>query len=113
MWAVAKCKVFLEGLQHFHILTDHNPLVAILNNRRFDEIENPWLQRLKSCLMAFNFTAQWVKGSRNNGPDALSRNLITDPTSEHTLAEFDIHNQPKCQLLKLDPSLTRIWAICI
>ena len=45
--------------------------------------------------MAFNFTAQWVKGSCNNGPDALSRNPITDPTSEDTLAEFDIHNQPE------------------
>ena len=59
VWAIAKCKVFLEGLQHFHILTDHNPLVPILNNRRLDEIENPRLQRLKSHLMAFNFTAQW------------------------------------------------------
>ena len=36
-----------------------------------------------------------MKGSQNNGPDALSRNPITDPTSEDTLAEFDIHNQPE------------------
>ena len=114
VWAVAKCKVFLEGLQHFHILTDHNPLVPILNNRRLDEIENPRLQRLKSRLMAFNFTAQWVKGSCNNGPDALSRNPITDPTSEDTLAEFDIHNQPEVSTAEIRAiTETRIWAICI
>ena len=34
-----------------------------------------------------------MKGNHNNGPDALSRNPITDPTNEDTLAEFDIHNQ--------------------
>ena len=46
-WAVSKCKLFLTGLQHFTIITDHNPLIPILNNHCLDEIENPHLQRLK------------------------------------------------------------------
>ena len=33
VWAVHKCKMFLSGLQHYSILTDHNPLVPILNTR--------------------------------------------------------------------------------
>ena len=54
--------------------------------------------------MAFNFTAHWMKGSHNNGPNALSQNPITDPTNEDTLAEFDIHSQPEV-------STAEIWAI--
>ena len=52
-------------------------------------MENPRLQRLKSRLMAYNFTAHWTKGSSHNAPDALSRNPVSDPQSEDTLAEFD------------------------
>ena len=49
-WAITKCRLFLAGLQHFHVATDHNPLIPILNTRRLDEVENPRLQRLKSRL---------------------------------------------------------------
>ena len=58
-WAVKKCSIFLSGLDHFIVITDHNPLVPILNNHRLDEIENPRLQWLRTNLMAYNFTAQW------------------------------------------------------
>ena len=88
-WAFMKCRVFLAGLQHFEVATDHNPLIPILNTRRLDEVENPRLQRLKSCLMAYNFTAHWTKGSNHNTPDALSRNPVSDPQLEDMLAEFD------------------------
>ena len=30
-WATLKCKIFLSGLQHFTVITDHNPLLPILN----------------------------------------------------------------------------------
>jgi len=74
-WAISKCKLFLSGLQYFTVITDHNPLIPILNNHRLDEIENPCLQRLKTRLMAYNFTAQWLNGANNNAPDALSRHV--------------------------------------
>ena len=57
-WAVTKCRIFLAGLQHFLITTDHNPLIPILNTSRLDEVENPRLQRLKSRLMGYHFTTQ-------------------------------------------------------
>jgi len=50
-WAVAKCHVFLGGLQHFTVVTDHNSLIPILNSHRLDKIENPRLQCLCTCLM--------------------------------------------------------------
>ena len=67
------------------VFTDQNPLVPIINDHRLDEIENPRLQRLKTKLMAYNFTPQWLKGASNNAPDALSRHPIWDP---HPAASF-------------------------
>ena len=40
-WSIRKCHKFLAGSPHFEVVMDHNPLLAILNNRRLDEIENP------------------------------------------------------------------------
>ena len=103
-WAIIKCNLFLAGLQHFHVITNHNPLIPILNNHRLEEIENPCLQRLKTRLMSYNFTAEWCKGSTNDAPDALSRSPVSDPLPSDTLAELDIFNQS-------DMSLTEIRAI--
>ena len=103
-WAVSKCKLFLTGLQHFTIVTDHNPLIPILNNHRLDELENPRLQRLKAQLMGYNFTATWVKGLNNDAPDALSRHPVHDPLTTDALAELDIHDHP-------DMSIAEIWTI--
>ena len=100
-WAVAKCKLFLMGLQHFTIITDHNPLIPILNSHHLDEIENPRLQRLKMRLMAYNYTAQWLKGSKNDAPDALSRHPLHDPEVTDALAELDTNDDPEMSLTEI------------
>ena len=104
-WAIAKCKIFLAGLAHFTVVTDHHPLIPILNNHRLDEIENPRLQRLKNRVMAYNFTAQWVKGVLNHAPDALSRNPTSDPLPHELMAECDPHTNP-------EPSIAEIRTAC-
>ena len=43
-WAIQKCHLFLASLSHFTVITNHNPLIPILNSHRLDEIENPRLQ---------------------------------------------------------------------
>ena len=91
-WAITKCHLFLAGLPHFTVVTDHHPLVPILNNHRLDEFENPRLQRLKTKTMGYNFTTKWIKGALNNAPDALSRNPASDPQPHEMLAESDIDN---------------------
>ena len=101
-WAITKCKLFLAGLPHFTVVTDHHPLIPILNNHRLDEIENPRLQRLKSRIMAYNFTAQWVKGVKDvNAPDALSRNPVTDPLPHKLMAECDQQNNPESSIAEI------------
>ena len=91
-WAIKKCHIFLAGLPNFIVLTDHHPLIPILNSHRLDEIENPRLQRLKTKIMGNSFTTEWVKGALNNAPDALSRNPSADPSPDELLAERDIDN---------------------
>ena len=93
-----KCNLFVAGLQHFSVITDHNPLIPIINNRHLDEIENPRLQRLKTKLMAYNFTAEWIKGKKNDAPDALSYNLLLDPD---TLAEINTNGCPGMTLTEI------------
>ena len=45
VWALKKCRTFLMGLQHFEVVTDHKPLVPILNEYTLDAVENLRLQR--------------------------------------------------------------------
>ena len=82
----------MTGLQHFIIITDYNPLIPILNNHRLDELVNPRLQRLKTHLMAYNFTAQWLKDLKMMSLMLyhLSRHPVSDPHTHEALAELDI-----------------------
>ena len=98
-WAIKKCHKFLAGLPHFEIVTDDNPLLAILNNRRLDEIENPRLQRMKAKLMAYNFTARWQRGTLHHAADALSRNPVSDPAQSDEMAETSLQSLYKLAAL--------------
>ena len=80
VWAMKKCKFYLTGLQHFNLVTDHRPLVPILNTYTLDAIDNPRLQRLKEKIAAFAFTATWRPGKELCIPDALSRFPVSNPT---------------------------------
>ena len=67
--AVKKCGLFLHG-SLFDIVTDHCPLVPILNHYSLDQIENPRLQRLVLKLRPFQLHATWCKGTDNPFADA-------------------------------------------
>ncbi len=60
VWAIHKCQA---GLPYITVFTNYHPLISILNYHRLDEIENPWLLRLKTRIMAYSFTVEWVKGA--------------------------------------------------
>nr|XP_027229813.1 uncharacterized protein LOC113821505 [Penaeus vannamei] len=72
-WAMGKCRLYLAGLQHFTLHTDHRPLIPILNHYTLDAIENPRLQRLRVKMAPYVFTAVWRAGKTLCVPDALSR----------------------------------------
>ena len=81
-WAMAKCRLYISGLQHFTLMTDHRPLIPILNHYTLDAIENPRLQRLKEKVASYTFTAVWRAGKQLCIPDALSRAPTSRPTPE-------------------------------
>ena len=82
VWALKKCRIFLQGLPHFDVLVDHRPLLPILNEFTLDTIENARLQRLKEKTSLFNFTTKWIRGKDHVIPDALSRAPVSEPTCE-------------------------------
>lgn len=81
-WAMAKCRLYLIGLPTFTLMTDHRPLVPILNHYSLDAVENPRLQRLKEKVAPYQFTAVWRAGKTLCIPDALSRAPVSHPTPE-------------------------------
>ena len=86
------------GMQHFEVLTDHYPLISILNHHRLDKIENLRLQCLHTNIQLL------VKGATNQAPDALSCKPTSMPSPEDLLAENDGES-------KQEPSVAEIWAI--
>ena len=80
VWAIEKCMFYLRGLQHFSLVTDHRPLVPILNHYSLDAIENLRLQRMKEKIVSYVFTATWRAGKELCIPDALSRSPVSHPT---------------------------------
>ena len=61
-WATKKCRLFLAGLPHFKVMTDHRPLLPILNQKTMDQIKNVRLLHYKQALSGYTFAVFWVKG---------------------------------------------------
>jgi hypothetical protein len=76
-WGMKQSRQFLEGLPSFELVTDHHPLVPILNDYALDKLDNPRLLRLRLQMARYNFTARWIPGNRNIEADALSRSPIS------------------------------------
>ena len=64
-WAMQKCRQFLEGLPTFKLVTDHKPLVPILNDYALDQLDNPRLLRLRLKMQRYSFVASWIPGKPN------------------------------------------------
>lgn len=93
VFAVKKCRKFLLGRQEFDVITDHKPLISIVNNKGLNEIENPRLQRLKESISQYNLILKWRKGTEHEVPDAFSRNPTERVSEEDKMVESDIEEQ--------------------
>lgn len=102
VWATQKCRLFLEGLPSFQIMTDHKPLIPILNSYQLDQIENPRLQRLRAKLNRYNYDAKWVRGKDNTDADALSRAPVANATQEDQIDENQALNSVNLLIMSLE-----------
>ena len=78
-WAMVKCQQFIEGLPSFELITDHKPLVPILNDYALDKLDKTRLLRLRLKMQRFSFTARWIPGKSNVDADSLSPALVNQP----------------------------------
>jgi hypothetical protein len=86
-WAMQKCRQFLEGLPTFELVTDHKPLVPILNSYALEKLDNPYVLRLRLKMQRFSFFARWVPVEQKMDADALSRAPVDRESTGDELGE--------------------------
>ena len=74
-WAIYKSRMYLvESL--FTSVTNHIPLVSIINGKNQDLHTNPCIQRILAKLYGYNFRLLWIASKCQIVADALSRSSI-------------------------------------
>ena len=51
-YGVKQCHLYLSGLKHFDVITDHQPLKTIFNKKDLHEIDNQKLMKIKQVLQS-------------------------------------------------------------
>ena len=80
-WAVEKSRLYLAGT-NFTVITDHQPLVGVLNGKNLDTINNLRIHRIMSKLIGYQFRLLWTPGKTHHIADALSRYPVFPPDDE-------------------------------
>lgn len=102
-WAMKNCNMFVQGLPHFTLLTDHQPLIPILDSMGIADAENPQLQRPMMKMIPYSFTAEWVKGKDQLAADVLSRFPVDQPPLDDELC--DVHAEAAVKIQFADKSV--------
>lgn len=90
VWACERFGKYLYGLEGFKLITDHKPLVPLINSKDLDNVPIR-CQRLLMRLMRFNPTAEYAPGKTLVIADTLSRSPCEDTQSDN-----DAHTDVEC-----------------
>ena len=88
-WGCRKMNMYLQGLPHFLVETDHKPLIPILNTKQLTEM-SPRIQEMRMKLLRYTFTADHVPGAKMEDADALSRAPHEQPTDADIMMDEEI-----------------------
>ena len=75
-WALRTSRLFTLGCPKLTVVTDHKPLLGILNSRDLGSIKNPRIRRIKEHTLEFHFDVVHCPGKLHLGADALSRHPV-------------------------------------
>ena len=103
-WGCQRMNLYLQGLPHFIVETDHKPLIPILNSKSLIDM-SPRIQNMRMKQLRYSFTAQHVKGTNMEDADALSRSPHEKPDEkDNTEEEISCHIN---EVIKSMPVSTR------
>ena len=77
-WEVQKSRMHLAGA-HFMIITDHQPLLGILNGKSIDAIHNLRIQQIMAKLIGYQLKLLWTQEKVKHIADVLSRSPAFNP----------------------------------
>ena len=101
----------MEGAD-LEIITDHQPLIGIINGHNLDAIQNARIHRLMSKLLGYRFKVSWTPGKTQCIADALSRSPVFEAKeTQHILvcAALETHGGSRIEGEPvLDPALERL-----
>ena len=83
-WVCERMQHYLTGLPQFKLITDHQPLVPLFNNKDISK-SPPRCQRLLLRMMKFNAVAEHHPGKTLVVSDALSRKPLQNEENESTI----------------------------
>src|SRR4029434_9117862 len=92
VWACERFEKYLCGLENFKLVTDHKPLVPLMNKKDLDNVPIR-CQRLLMRLMRFKPTAEYAPGKTLTVADTLSRSPL-----QYVEREADTHSDVACYI---------------
>ena len=81
VYGLRKCRYFVLGCRDLIVVTDHKPLLGVLNDRSLADMDNKRLLLLKEKTLEFQFQIVHVPGRLHVGPDSMSRNPVPKPNA--------------------------------
>ena len=106
-WACEKFHRYLYGLDSFRLITDHKPLVPIINSDDLNKVPLR-CQRLLIRMMQYNPRAEYMPGKKLVVPDTLSR----QPIENAVLPNKNTESENEEVQIKLQEEITRVsWPI--
>ena len=80
-----RTRYYTLGCENLVICTDYKPLLGILKKKRFEQIDNPRIARLKHRKLSWKFKLVQIPGRLHGAPDSLSRYGTDDLKENATL----------------------------